>query len=222
MAEDAEPQVVALACGSSHSLALLRECSGRSCIRAMAHLGAAAPLQRLAPAAAAACPRGSSPPPAGTPTGTMVLSWGRGEDGQLGHGDAEDRATPQAVFSLISRGVSGVTCGAEYSCAVSAADKQLYSWGWGDFGRWVCVCVGGWLAGWQGGSRIQNVQDGVRRRARRCPGTHPHPPPLPPHPPPQAGHWRLPRRVHPVSPAQPVRQGGGVCGMWRHSHTGGH
>ena len=65
----------------------------------------------------------------------MVLSWGRGEDGQLGHGDAEDRQAPQAVFALINRGVSAVTCGAEYSVAVSGTEKQLWSWGWGDFGR---------------------------------------------------------------------------------------
>lgn len=67
----------------------------------------------------------------------MVLSWGRGEDGQLGHGDAEDRLHPQAVFTLINRGVSQVACGAEYSVAVAGAgtEKQLFSWGWGDFGR---------------------------------------------------------------------------------------
>lgn len=65
----------------------------------------------------------------------MVLSWGRGEDGQLGHGDAEDRQAPQAVFSLLNRGVAALTCGAEYSMAVSPAEKQLFAFGWGDFGR---------------------------------------------------------------------------------------
>lgn len=64
----------------------------------------------------------------------MVLSFGRGEDGQLGHGDAEDRNAPQAVFSLLNR-ISSVACGAEYSCAYSAAECQFFSWGWGDFGR---------------------------------------------------------------------------------------
>ncbi|KAI3438258.1 hypothetical protein D9Q98_000694 [Chlorella vulgaris] len=94
MTDDNEPRVIGLACGSSHSLALIS-----------------------------------------TPTGSIVLSWGRGEDGQLGHGDAEDRQEPQAVFSLIGRGVSVVHCGAEYSLAVAEAEKQIYSWGWGDFGR---------------------------------------------------------------------------------------
>lgn len=69
------------------------------------------------------------------PSGSMVLSWGRGEDGQLGHGDAEDRQHPQAVFTLINRGITQVACGAEYTVAVSGLEKQLYSWGWGDFGR---------------------------------------------------------------------------------------
>ncbi|KAJ0879526.1 putative regulator of chromosome condensation 1/beta-lactamase-inhibitor protein II [Helianthus annuus] len=27
-------------------------------------------------------------------SGNIVCSWGRGEDGQLGHGDAEDRLSP--------------------------------------------------------------------------------------------------------------------------------
>lgn len=39
------------------------------------------------------------------------------------------------MFSLIGRGVSVVHCGAEYSLAVAEAEKQIYSWGWGDFGR---------------------------------------------------------------------------------------
>ncbi|PSC72205.1 ultraviolet-B receptor UVR8 [Micractinium conductrix] len=93
-AQPAEPRVVSLACGSSHSLALLA-----------------------------------------TPAGSMVLSWGRGEDGQLGHGDAEERRRPQAVLTLLHRGVNDLQCGAEYSVAASGTEKQLFSWGWGDFGR---------------------------------------------------------------------------------------
>ena len=94
------------------------------------------PAPPLLPADPAVCCLSLPPPaPAETPTGSVVLSWGRGEDGQLGHGDAEERQRPQAVFSLIGRGVSSVHCGAEYSLSVAAADKQIYSWGWGDFGR---------------------------------------------------------------------------------------
>lgn len=65
----------------------------------------------------------------------MVLAWGRGEDGQLGHGDANDRSGPEAIQALLGKGISSVHCGAEYTLAVAAQQKQTYSWGWGDFGR---------------------------------------------------------------------------------------
>lgn len=60
----------------------------------------------------------------------MVLSWGRGEDGQLGHGDADDRNNPEAVHALMGQGVTSVHCGAEYTVAVSGDQQQVYSWGW--------------------------------------------------------------------------------------------
>lgn len=87
-------QIISIACGSSHSLALIK-----------------------------------------TSIGDVVTSWGRGEDGQLGHGDAEERLYPQAVFSLINKDITSVHCGAEYSIAVSTSKQEVYSWGWGDFGR---------------------------------------------------------------------------------------
>ncbi len=59
-----------------------------------------------------------------------VLTWGRGEDGQLGHGGAAAEEEPRAVYGLLNRGVSAVVCGAEYSVAVSGQEKQVYSWGW--------------------------------------------------------------------------------------------
>lgn len=65
----------------------------------------------------------------------LVASWGRGEDGQLGHGDAEQINTPKAVHSLLDKDISSICCGAEYTLAVSKKHKQVYSWGWGDFGR---------------------------------------------------------------------------------------
>jgi alpha-tubulin suppressor-like RCC1 family protein len=60
----------------------------------------------------------------------LTLSWGRGEDGQLGHGDAQERTTPCVVYALKDSGISKITCGAEYSIAISAENKELYSWGW--------------------------------------------------------------------------------------------
>jgi hypothetical protein len=60
----------------------------------------------------------------------MVLSWGRGEDGQLGHGDADERAQPHAVHALLNTEISSVICGAEYSVALSRERQEVYSWGW--------------------------------------------------------------------------------------------
>ncbi len=60
----------------------------------------------------------------------IVLSWGRGEDGQLGHGDAEERARPQAIYHLRSSECSSVYSGAEYSVALSTAKNEVFSWGW--------------------------------------------------------------------------------------------
>eukprot|EP00882_Tetradesmus_deserticola_P032053 GHRQ01036268.1.p1 GENE.GHRQ01036268.1~~GHRQ01036268.1.p1 ORF type:complete len:372 (+),score=128.07 GHRQ01036268.1:366-1481(+) len=65
----------------------------------------------------------------------VVASWGRGEDGQLGHGDAEQVNAPKAVHALLGADVSAVCCGAEYTVAVSKQHRRVYSWGWGDFGR---------------------------------------------------------------------------------------
>lgn len=41
-----------------------------------------------------------------------VVSFGKGEDGQLGHGGAESAARPRAVAALRGHGVSSVACGA--------------------------------------------------------------------------------------------------------------
>ncbi|ONK73282.1 uncharacterized protein A4U43_C04F29310 [Asparagus officinalis] len=68
-------------------------------------------------------------------SGNSVCSWGRGEDGQLGHGDAEDRLQPTLVTALDGQKVESVTCGADHSTAFSESEFQVYSWGWGDFGR---------------------------------------------------------------------------------------
>ena len=60
----------------------------------------------------------------------VVASWGRGEDGQLGHGDAEQCVRPKAIAALVDADVSSICCGAEYTVAVSNKHKRVYSWGW--------------------------------------------------------------------------------------------
>ncbi|CAI9753039.1 unnamed protein product [Fraxinus pennsylvanica] len=67
--------------------------------------------------------------------GNVICSWGRGEDGQLGHGDAEDRLSPTSLSALDGQEIVSVTCGADHTTAYSESQMQVYSWGWGDFGR---------------------------------------------------------------------------------------
>jgi len=64
-----------------------------------------------------------------------VFTWGRGEDGQLGHGDAESQIVPALVQALEDKECDEVVCGAEYTIAVSHKRQKIWSWGWGDFGR---------------------------------------------------------------------------------------
>lgn len=60
--------------------------------------------------------------------GNVVCSWGRGEDGQLGHGDAQDRYSPTQLSALDGQEIVSVTCGADHTTAFS--ELQVYSWGW--------------------------------------------------------------------------------------------
>ncbi|KAL1326783.1 hypothetical protein AAHE18_13G253000 [Arachis hypogaea] len=68
-------------------------------------------------------------------SGNVVCSWGRGEDGQLGHGDTDDRLLPTKVSALEGQDIVAITCGADHTVAHSVSGKGVYSWGWGDFGR---------------------------------------------------------------------------------------
>jgi alpha-tubulin suppressor-like RCC1 family protein len=60
----------------------------------------------------------------------LVCSWGRGEDGQLGHGDAEERHLPTIISGLCDAEISSITCGSDHTTAYSNLTKTLYSWGW--------------------------------------------------------------------------------------------
>jgi alpha-tubulin suppressor-like RCC1 family protein len=63
-------------------------------------------------------------------SGDLVCSWGRGEDGQLGHGDAEERHRPTIVNAHKNNDISSITCGADHTTAYSNSTKTVYSWGW--------------------------------------------------------------------------------------------
>eukprot|EP00727_Mastigamoeba_balamuthi_P001247 m51a1_g11119 hypothetical protein (835) ;mRNA; r:109237-112693 len=71
-----------------------------------------------------------------TRTRTQVYSWGKGRDGQLGHGDQLDAYEPRRVEYFVAREVAVVRLSGGYfhSAAVSAGSK-LYTWGFGDYGQ---------------------------------------------------------------------------------------
>ncbi|KAB1994180.1 hypothetical protein ES319_D13G081900v1 [Gossypium barbadense] len=52
-----------------------------------------------------------------------VYTWGKGTNGQLGHGDADDRNTPTLVNFLKDKQVKSVVCGSNFSAVVC-----LYKW----------------------------------------------------------------------------------------------
>ncbi|XP_067459329.1 alsin-like isoform X2 [Thunnus thynnus] len=59
---------------------------------------------------------------------TEVWSWGRGSEGQLGHGDQLARLQPLCINSLTSEEVIKVAAGSHHSLALTA-QCQVYSWG---------------------------------------------------------------------------------------------
>ncbi|XP_070980319.1 alsin isoform X1 [Oncorhynchus clarkii lewisi] len=59
---------------------------------------------------------------------TEVWSWGRGQEGQLGHGDQLPRLQPLCIKSLNGEEVVKVVAGTHHSLALSA-QCQVFSWG---------------------------------------------------------------------------------------------
>ncbi|XP_068612717.1 alsin-like [Brachionichthys hirsutus] len=59
---------------------------------------------------------------------TEVWSWGRCEQGQLGHGDNLSRSQPLCIKSLNNKEVIRVAAGARHSLALTA-QSQVFSWG---------------------------------------------------------------------------------------------
>ncbi|KAL7556435.1 hypothetical protein ACA910_020346 [Epithemia clementina (nom. ined.)] len=77
--------------------------------------------------------------------GLAVFTWGRGEDGQLGLGDASDQEEPTYVDALRGVGVRQIACGSGHTVVLTAEHEgaggtmggggQVYTWGRGDDGR---------------------------------------------------------------------------------------
>ncbi|WOK99091.1 PH, RCC1 and FYVE domains-containing protein 1 [Canna indica] len=64
---------------------------------------------------------------------TEVYTWGKGANGRLGHGDADDRNTPTLVEALKDKQVRSVVCGSSFTAAicihkwVSGVDQSMCS-----------------------------------------------------------------------------------------------
>ncbi|KAH9318333.1 hypothetical protein KI387_020102, partial [Taxus chinensis] len=67
--------------------------------------------------------------------GGEVLSWGRGNSGQLGHGDCESIIKPRLVKSLENIAIHSMSAGWSHSAFVSAENGELFTCGDGTFGQ---------------------------------------------------------------------------------------
>jgi len=63
-----------------------------------------------------------------------VYTWGRGDDGRLGHGDNGWKYVPRIAQSLAGQVIVQVTCGSYHTAAV-ASNGDLYTWGGGMYGK---------------------------------------------------------------------------------------
>ena len=57
----------------------------------------------------------------------QVYTWGRGDDGRLGHGDNGWKYVPRIAQSLLGQIIVQVTCGSYHTAAV-ASNGDLYTW----------------------------------------------------------------------------------------------
>uniref|UniRef100_A0A674E7C9 Alsin Rho guanine nucleotide exchange factor ALS2 n=1 Tax=Salmo trutta TaxID=8032 RepID=A0A674E7C9_SALTR len=95
---------------------------------------------------------------------TEVWSWGRGEEGQLGHGDNLPRLQPLCIKCLSSKEVVLVAAGAHHSLALTA-QSQVFSWGSnssGQLGHMGCPTTIPRLAKLSEGIRVWDVGAGAQ------------------------------------------------------------
>jgi alpha-tubulin suppressor-like RCC1 family protein len=59
--------------------------------------------------------------------GLAVMTWGRGEDGQLGLGDTSDQDEPTYVDALRGVGVRQIACGSGHTVVLST-EGEVYTW----------------------------------------------------------------------------------------------
>ncbi len=63
-----------------------------------------------------------------------LYTWGRGNNGRLGHDDTKTHTTPQQVIALKDVSINGIACGHNFSVATTS-DGHVYCWGKGDQGQ---------------------------------------------------------------------------------------
>ncbi|EFA76778.1 regulator of chromosome condensation domain-containing protein [Heterostelium album PN500] len=63
-----------------------------------------------------------------------LLTWGCGEDGQLGHGDVFNQPIPKVVQSITSHWVTQVQCGEKHTICLTKNGK-VFTWGTSEYGQ---------------------------------------------------------------------------------------
>ena len=64
----------------------------------------------------------------------MVLSWGRGVFGQLGHGSLENVTIPTPIEKLVKTHIHSVACGWQHTMALTSLGR-VFTWGYGEDGQ---------------------------------------------------------------------------------------
>eukprot|EP01105_Mastigella_eilhardi_P021285 TRINITY_DN5141_c0_g1_i2.p1 TRINITY_DN5141_c0_g1~~TRINITY_DN5141_c0_g1_i2.p1 ORF type:complete len:681 (-),score=152.84 TRINITY_DN5141_c0_g1_i2:52-2094(-) len=65
-----------------------------------------------------------------------LYTWGKGQDGQLGHGTKADSTVPRRVEYFAARGLSVATMSGGYFHTAAVTDEgELYAWGYGEYGQ---------------------------------------------------------------------------------------
>eukprot|EP00396_MALV-II-16_sp_LP-1_P000478 gene478-405_t len=65
----------------------------------------------------------------------ILYTWGRGQNGRLGHNSEESEFTPRAVEALMGQHVVQVSCGDFHTACVTDGPSRAYTWGLGLSGR---------------------------------------------------------------------------------------
>lgn len=67
--------------------------------------------------------------------GGALFTWGRGQNGRLGHGSIDNELLPKAVELLSGHAVASVACGEFHTACVLQSAPHVYTWGLGLSGR---------------------------------------------------------------------------------------